>query len=309
MNTRLPLTTLALLLAVTATAVPGRAQHPPEGDETEADEVVMSAAEQAEFGIVTAPAAAGVIVRTLPLPAEIRPNDDRLAHIVPRYEGLVTEVLCKVGDEVVAGQTLALVEGDASLAVYPLQTRIAGTVIHKHITRGEAVDRESVPFVIADLDTVWLDIHVYQRDLDLVRPGQTVRVAPGPDLPPLTARITYLAPVVDEASRTALARAVLPNPAGRLRPGLFVTAQVETASRQVPVAVPASALFELDGAQVVFTADAHGFTARPVTTGESGGGLVEITAGLQAGEICVIQGGFTLKAELEKAHFGDGHNH
>lgn len=304
-----PVLAATLLLAFLAGGPAVLAQHETDEGQEHADLVILSPAEQAEFGIVTIPAAAGLITHTRPLPAEIRPNDDRLAHIVPRYEGIVTEVLCRVGDQVKVGQTLALVEGDASLAVYPLQTRISGTVISKHITRGEAVDRESVPFVIADLDTVWLDIHVYQRDLDLVRPGQTVFLTPDPDHPPLKAVISYVSPVVDEASRTALARAVLPNPAGRLRPGLFVTALVETGSQRVPVAVPESALFQLDGRQILFISDEDGFEARPVATGAAGGGLVEITSGLEPGELFVAQGGFTLKAELEKAHFGDGHNH
>ena len=271
--------------------------------------VVFSAEEQAEFHIETGPAAPGVIAQMIKLPAEIRANDDHLAHIVPRYEGLVTEVFVHVGDQVAVGQTLANIEGDASLAVYPLKTRIAGTVISKHITLGEAVDRSRAPFVIADLSTVWLDIHVFQRDLSRVHEGQPVVVEAGPESLQASGVLSYVAPVVEESTRTAVARAVLDNSDGRWRPGMFVTASVEIGSHQAPVVVPTTALFALHGAIVLFIQDEDGFEARTVVTGQSDGKMVEILNGVEPGDIIVTRGGITLKAELEKSSFGDGHNH
>ena len=277
----------------------------PEGHQA----VVLTPAEQAEFNIETAPAGPGVISISINLPAEIHANDDHLAHIVPRYEGIVTEVLVQVGDQVSVGQILAYIEGDASLAVYPLKTRIAGTVISKHITRGEAADRSRAPFVIADLSTVWLDIYVFQRELDRVHQGQSLTVTFGSDREPARAEISYVSPVVDEVTRTSVARAVLDNQDGRWRPGMFVTASVEVGTHQVEVAVPSSALFTVHDHPVVFIADEHGFEVREVITGVDNGALVEILAGLTPGETIVTRGGFTLKAELEKSTFGDGHNH
>lgn len=277
----------------------------PEGHQA----IVLTPEEQAEFNIETAPAGPGVISISIQLPGEIHANDDHLAHIVPRYEGIVTEVLVQVGDQVSVGQILAYIEGDASLAVYPLKTRIAGTVISKHITRGEAADRSRAPFVIADLRTVWLDIYVFQRELARVQKGQSLTVAFGPDSDPTHAEISYVAPVVDEVTRTSVARAVLDNQDGRWRPGMFVTASVEVDTHQAEVTVPSSALFQVHDHPAVFIADEHGFEVREVVTGVDNGVLVEILKGLEPGEIIVTRGGFTLKAELEKSTFGDGHNH
>lgn len=310
---RLVASAAAMALLAVSPAGPAMAQdshdHHHEQDTHEEHRVVLAPRDQAEYGIGTQPAGPGLIPRTLDLPAEIHPNDDHLAHIVPRYEGIVTDVLVRVGDTVSEGQTLATIEGDASLAVYPLKTRIAGTVISKHITRGEAVDRGSKPFVIADLDTVWLDMHVFQRDLGKVRVGQRVTVTLDDGSEPATGVISYVSPVVDEVTRTAMARCVLPNLDGRWRPGLFVTAQVAVAEHQVAVAVPEAAVQLVHQELVVFVADEHGYVARPVVAGRTGGGLVEITEGLRPGETIVTAGGFTLKAELEKATFDDGHNH
>lgn len=301
------------ILTVSTLPIGSLAQHEDEHDHAAEAEghqaVVLSPAEQTEFNIETAPAGPGVISISIQLPAEIHANDDHLAHIVPRYEGIVTEVLVRVGDQVEVGQTLALIEGDASLAVYPLKTRIAGTVISKHITMGEAADRSRAPFVIADLSTVWLDIHVFQRELARVHEGQRVMVTSGLENNPAFAEISYVAPVVDEVTRTSVARAVLDNKDGRWRPGMFVTASVEVGAREAGVAVPATALFTVHDHPVVFIADEHGFEIREVKIGVGNGTLVEILEGLRPGETIVTRGGFTLKAELEKSTFGDGHNH
>ena len=78
----------------------------------EAEEtVVRLTPEQArEFGITVAKAGPGVIERRVKLPGEILINSDRAAHIVPRAEGIVREVLVRIGDPVKAGQAMAIVE-------------------------------------------------------------------------------------------------------------------------------------------------------------------------------------------------------
>jgi cobalt-zinc-cadmium efflux system membrane fusion protein len=282
-------------------------------DEEEHDDghglVVFSEADQKEFGIQTEVAAPGTIYSRINLPGEIHPNDDMLAHLVPRYDGIVTDVRARLGDQVSMGQVLAIIESDQSLAPYPLKTSIAGTVIEKHITLGEAASRDRVPFVVADLSTVWLDLYVSQRDIHAVHEGQTVAVNQGRTVWPIKGTIQYVAPVLDERSRTATARVVLDNAEGHWLPGMFVTATVQTGETLVPVAVPRSALFTMHGETVLFVAEDGGFEVRHVVTGRQDEFRLEITRGLQPDEVFVSQGGFTVKAEFEKTTFGDGHNH
>jgi cobalt-zinc-cadmium efflux system membrane fusion protein len=275
------------------------------------DEVLMTPAERAEFGITTAQAGPGVIVTRVKLPGEIHPNDDRLAHLVPRYEGIVTEVHVHEGDKVTKGQTLAVIESNETLVPYPLKTMIDGTVISKHITLGEAAKPDAAPFVVADLSTVWVSLSIYQRDLDVIRTGERVWVHADDHHAPAEGEITYVTPIVRESTRTASARVVLDNAAGRWRPGMFVVGEVEVARDEVAVAVPRTALLTVEGSTAVFVADrdGDGFLVRPVTVGATDAAMAEITAGLAPGETYVAQGGFTLKAELEKASFGHGHAH
>jgi cobalt-zinc-cadmium efflux system membrane fusion protein len=134
-------------------------------------------------------------------------------------------------------------------------------------------------------------------------------VAIGHDIPDVTGEIAWLGPLVSEATRTAKARVILSNPDGLLRPGLFVTARVAVASEPVAVRVPKTALQTMDDQVVVFIQDADGFEPQPVQTGRESAEYVEITAGLSQGQSYVSKGAFTLKAQLGKGAFGDGHNH
>jgi cobalt-zinc-cadmium efflux system membrane fusion protein len=299
-----------LLLAGAAFGQHEGHDHDEEAVENEhGQEIAMTPSEQEEFGVELATAGAGVIVTEITLPGEIHPNDDRLAHLVPRYEGIVIEVHAREGDKVKKGQTLAVIESNQTLTRYPLKTLIDGTVIEKHITLGESASPDRAPFVVADLSTVWASLSVYQRDLGRIRPGEVVRIHADHETLVAQGEITYVTPVVEESTRTATARVVMENKEGNWRPGMFVVGRVEVSRRDVGVAVPRTALFTLHGETVVFIQDEHGFEAREVVVGETDITSAEILEGLHAGEIFVSEGGFTLKAELEKGSFGDGHNH
>jgi len=388
-----------ILLALGLTCLPvaamaedhgGTAAHAEEGGGEGHDEGVvrLSDAELKEFGIVVRQAGPGRLDTYVDLPGEIVINADRQAHVVPRVPGIVREVRKKLGDQVRAGEVMAVLESrelaDAKAEYLASRERLAlaqanfkreerlwkkkisaeqeylsakqalaearinlrsaeqklhalgmsevyleklpkhseqtytryeirapfdGTVIQKHISLGEALSNTSEAFVVADLSTVWVDINVYQKDLVKVRKGQKVVIELGHGLPPVTGTLSYVGPLVGEETRTALARAVLPNPNGDLRPGMFITARVATDSTEVPLLVPKSALQTLEGKTVVFVLDEDGFKPRPVTIGRQNGLQVEIVDGLKAGEKYVSTGAFTLKAQLSKGAFGGGHGH
>ncbi|MFQ5422668.1 MAG: efflux RND transporter periplasmic adaptor subunit [Phycisphaerae bacterium] len=201
-------------------------------------------------------------------------------------------------------------EADRMFSEYELRAPFSGTVIEKHITLGEAVGRDSDVFLLADLETVWVFLTVYQKDLAAVRAGQSVRLSCGPSLPETTGVIDYVSPVVEEATRTATARAVLPNPEGHWRPGLFVTGRLKTGTAPAAIVVPKSAVQMMRGRSVVFVETGAGFIARPVRLGRSDTQNVEITEGLDAGARYAAVGAFNLKAEMVKESFaGGGHAH
>jgi len=290
----------------TPEAAPERAHA---DEQEEGEEAVRLAPEVlVEFGIEVATAGPGPIERTIALPAEVRANQDRVAHIAPRFAGIVREVRAGIGDAVKAGQVLAIVESE-SLAPYPLKTQIDGVVIAKHITVGEPVSSDRDCFTVADPRDVWVDASVYQNHLRDVRLGQPALISAGHGLDEAQGTISYVSPVVDEETRTATARVVLPNLDGVWRPGLFVTARIAVERAEVPVAAPLTALEVVEGATVVFVEGEHGFAPRPVTLGRRDHARVEVLTGLAPGERYVAKGGFTLKAELARGEMRGGHAH
>src|SRR5690606_38652925 len=127
-----------------------------------------------------------------------------------------------------------------SLTRHVVRAPFGGEVIGRQIAVGQQVSGMEEAFTIADLSTVWVEVTVYARDLDAVRPGQDVVVHVRGDslsVPVGRGTVRYVGPLVGEATRTARALVTLPNPDGRWRPGTFVSAEVVQGEETVPVAV------------------------------------------------------------------------
>jgi RND family efflux transporter MFP subunit len=184
----------------------------------------------------------------------------------------------------------------------PMRAPIAGTVIERKVTLGQAVERATDAFTIADTSQVWVTLDLYEKDLGRVAVGQAVELAtesrPGETF---RGRVAFIVPVIDLATRTAKVRLELENRNGLLQAGQLVTARILAApSRAAPevLAVPRSAVERVEGKTVVFVQNGEGFERRNVLLGSSGGDRVEIREGLTAGERIAVQGAFLLKSEL-----------
>jgi len=202
-------------------------------------------------------------------------------------------------------------EQESQLTKFEITAPFDGTVIDKHITLGEVVGNDADVFVVADLSSVWVDLHVYPKDLMKIKKGQRVVISAGQTMPDAEGVISYVGPVVGTESRTALARVVLPNSNGVIRPGLFVTAKVAVDNVEANVIVPKDAIQTLEGKKCVFIKDEHGFEPRFITLGQSNTGFVQVTSGLDPGQQYVTKGAFELKAKIITStldsHAGHGH--
>ena len=154
---------------------------------------------------------------------------------------------------------------------------------------------------MADLSTVWVEINVYQKDLAAVRTGERVQVLAGHGIGDAEGTVSYVSPMLDQATRTAIARVVLPNPSGAWRPDVHPLAHAFAVRAHVPSVrrVQVDEVQRMGGAPVVFVVDGDHVVPRPVHLGRSGARFVEITAGLAAGERYADEGTFLLKAELD----------
>ncbi|MBW8039211.1 MAG: efflux RND transporter periplasmic adaptor subunit [Planctomycetes bacterium] len=199
------------------------------------------------------------------------------------------------------------------LTTFEITAPFDGTIIQKHISLGEVIKDDVDVFVVADLDTVWVDLQVHQKDAGLIKKGQEVIISATSSVPETKGVIEYVEPVVNQKTRRSLARIVLDNTSGQLRPGTFITANVLVEKRKAELVVAKAILQDIHDNICVFVKNEHCFEARPVTVGRSNGKYVEIVSGIRPGEKIVTNNSFRLKAELEKSagggHAGHGHAH
>ncbi len=187
---------------------------------------------------------------------------------------------------------------------------IGGRVTERLVTLGETVTPDKALFTVINLRSVWVQLAVQQKDLPVVRVGQSVAItsdtAPGRTF---NGSISYVGDVVDETTRTVKVRAVIQNPGDLLKPQTFVRGRIAADVRASALAVPRDAVQTLEGKTVVFVAGDHSgeFQAKEVQTGDTVEGLTQITSGLDPGDRVVTKGAFTVKAQAQKAELGHDH--
>lgn len=359
------------------------------GEADHDDEVLeLTDAQKRDIGLSLAQAGPGSLNNELSLMGEIRLNEDRVAHVVPKVSGVAQSVGISLGDRVQTGQMLAIIvsaelaESEANyleklrqleiarkaykrkkylreekiaseagwlekeaeylnaetalktarsrlmvsglteeeigslqnatdqFGLYTLRAPISGTVIEKHITMGERLSDDSNVFTIGDLSELWVDLNISSRDISRIKQGTTVVVQSSNGMKALST-IFLIGPVVDEETRTGLARLMLDNTEGHWKPGTFVTGTVRISAENLPVVVPAEAVQNIEGKEVIFVPEEHGFKPVPIETGRRDRAKVEIVSGLKPGTSYVTQGAFELKAITVTSSLGShaGHGH
>ena len=271
----------------------------------------LASEDMKDFGIRVASASHGAIHEELRLPGEVKMNENAMGHVSPRFDGIVTKINVRLGDNVKKGEILGEMESNETLRPFKLIAPIDGTVVAFHITPGESLAAGDVAYTVGDTSTVWVDLRVYQRDLPKVHRGQTIRISAGHEYPEVEGKVSYVGHVIDETSRTGFIRSVVPNTEGYFRPGLFVIGNVLLDEYRFPIIVPRSAVHTMNNANVIFVQsdESDGYEAQAIRIGRSDTKNVEVIEGLERGQRYVSQGGFFLKADSQKENFGDGHAH
>jgi membrane fusion protein, copper/silver efflux system len=183
-----------------------------------------------------------------------------------------------------------------------LRAPASGEIAEKMVTEGQAVREGDNLFLIADRSMLWVDLAVFETDARMLRAGipveLTVDALPGRTY---RGRVTFIHPGVDSTTRTLTARAEVANRDGRLRPGMFVTARLGTASAQ-RLTVPLAAVLPTGTRQLVFVNRGDGqFVPREVQTGLRSDSLVEIVSGVKPGDEVVASATYLLDSETNLA--------
>ena len=130
------------------------------------------------------------------------------------------------------GLTLSQIEdirnrGEVSTTL-PLFAPMAGTVVHMNVTQGQHVNKGMNLYHIADLNSLWIMADVYEYELPWIYMAQAVEITTQ-SMPGLSfsGKVTYIYPFFDTQTRTQKVQIEVPNPTGRLRPGMYVTLEIK----------------------------------------------------------------------------------
>jgi len=184
------------------------------------------------------------------------------------------------------------------LKALTLYSPVDGFVTAKNAVQGSRVMPSDTLFEIAGLHHVWVLADVYESEAPFVRTGQTARISlsylPGRTW---TGNVTFIAPVVDEKTRTVKVRLEFSNPDEVLKPGMYAEASLERALGRV-LTVPDSAVLTTGTRCIVFVAKGNGrFEPKDVKVGPKVDSYYEIREGLQPGEDVVTQANFLVDSE------------
>jgi cobalt-zinc-cadmium efflux system membrane fusion protein len=192
-------------------------------------------------------------------------------------------------------------ESWGEIGILKVKSPIDGKVVESHVSRGQSVEPSFTLYRVADLDRVWVELAVFERELGHVREGDKVEISPQTNKSVvLKGKVAHVGDVIDLDTRSSDIRVVVDNPDGSLRPGQSVLARIHTATTPTPVLLlPRDAITSVDGKATVFVEhDATSVEPRVVTTGARDGTRVEITSGLKPEERVAVSGVFALKSEL-----------
>ncbi len=189
----------------------------------------------------------------------------------------------------------------ATLARHSHRAPFSGVIAERNADLGERVDTDSNVLLLVATERLRLDLRVPQQYFRRVEVGTEVNI--GVDALPehnIDVRVTQVIPVNDPDARTFLVRANVDNTAGRLAPGMSVSAQLRIGTARQAEVVPRDALIRYpDGRTTVWIAaidgDRYAVTERLVKIGLGFDGVIEIREGLTVGERVVIRGNESLQ--------------
>lgn len=196
-------------------------------------------------------------------------------------------------------QITALQQRGAAAELFDVRAPIGGYVLELNVREGMFVQPGTTIMSLANLDTIWVDVDVFEHQIDWVAAGQTARMrlpfAPDREW---TGQVDYVYPTIRAESRTARVRLEFENPDLALKPNMYANVAIEAEPRRDVLHVPSQAVIRTGNREraILALGDGH-FRPAQVRTGLESEGRVEIEAGLAEGETVVISSQFLIDSE------------
>lgn len=206
-----------------------------------------------------------------------------------------------------SGDQISSIENTGLVRDYlPVYATVSGTVTAVMSAEGDYIKQGQPIVKVSNLNTVWAAFDAYESQLSQFKTGQKISIKTNayPDKV-FEAKLSFISPVLDNASRTVTVRATLDNKSGLFKPGMFVTGIIDKAGiaeGETQLVIPASAVLWTGKRSLVYVRvkdDQPVFEMREVTLGDRSGNWHTITSGLNRGEEIVANGTFTVDAAAQ----------
>jgi RND family efflux transporter MFP subunit len=206
-----------------------------------------------------------------------------------RYQDAIEEVLNR--QAVLEQRRTELELARQALRDSQLISPLDGVVRERHVTVGQYLAVGTPAVTIVRMHPLRLRMSVPEREAQQVRVDQEVQVRVEGDTAVHVGRVARVSPAIDEASRTLMVEAEVPNPKALLRPGSFASASIVSSNEDPAISVPTSALVTFAGVEKVLTVKDGKVVEKRVSVGRRERDRLEIVSGLAAGELVIAQPG------------------
>lgn len=201
--------------------------------------------------------------------------------------------------------------GDGATATFVIRAPISGVVTKVNKNLGEQVAAGETILEITNLDTVWVEAPIFERDLGMLagnpRSRFTTVAFPGQEF---TGKVVDIGKVVDEVRRAATVVFSVPNRSHSLRIGMQADVRLDAGEAVTAMMIPREAVVEDEGRKIVYVLlSGEEFQRREVRLGPESGGKIAVLEGLKAGERVVTQGSLQLKLHELNPGEGPAHTH
>ena len=189
---------------------------------------------------------------------------------------------------------------DAVGSTLHIHAPISGVITARNASIGQKVDLSTRLFEVVNLDNVWLEADIFEKDLASISLGQTVHVS-------VTAfpenifsgNIFYIGNTLNNITKTIKILVEINNSSHRLKPGMFANTNIVIGKKEHALVVPIDAILDDEQLKVVFVKEEADYHRHVVQIGIISNMYAEIMSGLNAGDTVVTKGNFQLKSKLK----------
>lgn len=189
---------------------------------------------------------------------------------------------------------------------FPIYATVSGTVSEVMSREGDYVKQGQPILKVSNLNSVWAEFDAYENQISELKEGQKIKVITNAyPTKEFDATVSFIDPMLNNATRTVTVRATLKNTDDLFKPGMFVTGKLQGKTGEMGVemlTVPSSAVMWTGERSLVYiktNPNEPVFEMREVTIGNRNAENYTITDGLQNGDEIVTNGTFTVDAAAQ----------